>query len=74
MTGQETSSGGPRAMRLRYAGRCRKCASQLARGTRPIYDPRTKTVSRLDCESGDVIPVAEPTEVMQPAKVVEPPK
>jgi hypothetical protein len=44
-------------MRLRYAGRCRECTTELPRGTRALYDPETKTVRCLACEvqaTGDV--------------------
>lgn len=40
-------------MRLRYAGRCRECTTELPRGTRAFYEPRTKTVSCLDCAVSD---------------------
>jgi hypothetical protein len=40
-------------MRLRYAGRCRECATELPRGTRALYDLGTKTVSCLACDVSD---------------------
>lgn len=37
-------------MRLRYAGRCRECATEPPRGRRAVYDPATKTVCCLGCQ------------------------
>lgn len=51
MTEPDIPNNGPRAMRLRYAGRCRKCAGDLPRGTQAVYDPRTRTVCCLACDA-----------------------
>lgn len=53
MTETDSPSTGPRDMRLRYAGRCPGCATELPRGTRALYDPGTKTVSCLACAFSD---------------------
>jgi hypothetical protein len=36
-------------MRLRYAGRCRECQTELPAGTAAVYDRETKTVICVDC-------------------------
>ena len=46
-------------MRLRYAGRCGECTTELPKGTRAHYDPATKTVCCLACE-GTRTETAEP--------------
>lgn len=51
-------------MRLRYAGRCRLCGTELAAKTEAIYKRTTKTVRCLDCstaaiESDDPTPEPE---------------
>ena len=77
MTESDTRPAGPREMRLRYAGRCRECTTELPRGTRAVYDPGTKTVCCLACvvTHGDVptdgdegiLPAPEPEVAEQPA-------
>ena len=39
----------PKRMRLRYAGRCRLCASEIPAGTMAVYERETKTVACLEC-------------------------
>jgi len=55
-----TSSAGQglaaRPIRLRYAGRCRTCGTELPAGTAAVYDQATKTVACLEC-------AAEPEQV-----------
>jgi hypothetical protein len=43
----------PKRMRLRYAGRCRKCDVELGPGTMAIYERETKTVVCLGCTSDE---------------------
>lgn len=50
MTEPTPSIPAPREMRLRYAGRCHECTTELSRGTRAFYDPGTKSVRCLTCE------------------------
>lgn len=59
MTEEDVPSTGPRAMRLRYTGRCRGCNTEIPRGTRAVYDPRSRTVTCLGC-GGVQDPAAEP--------------
>lgn len=40
-----------KAMRLRYAGVCRLCGSELAAGARAVYERATKTVRCVQCPS-----------------------
>ncbi|MFK5689189.1 nuclease-related domain-containing protein [Ornithinimicrobium sp. LYQ92] len=64
MTQTESPSAGPREMRLRYAGRCRECATELPRGSRASYDPGTKTVCCLGCPvpaTADLAPPGDDT-------------
>lgn len=49
MTDPDLRRAQPREMRLRYAGRCRECGTDLARGVRAVYHPVTKTVCCLTC-------------------------
>ena len=39
----------PKKMILRYAGRCRLCAAEIAAGTMAMSEPETKTVACLVC-------------------------
>ena len=64
MTEPTPPSPGAREMRLRYAGRCRECTTELPRGTRAFYDAGTKSVLCLTCEppgAGDAGAPAEDT-------------
>lgn len=47
MTTQDPSA---KRMRLRYAGRCRVCGTDLPAGTEAVYEPHAKTVCCLACE------------------------
>jgi hypothetical protein len=40
-----------RKMRLRYAGSCTVCGKNLAKGEEALYDPSTRTVRCIVCES-----------------------
>ncbi len=48
-----------KVMRLRYAGTCRACHTDLAAGTTAVYDRSTKSVTCLECPP-DVVEVAVP--------------
>lgn len=50
---------GARRMRLRYAGRCRVCSTDLAVGTTAQYDPAARAVTCLTCsEASPAVPAA----------------
>ena len=56
-----------KAMRLRYAGVCAGCQTELAAGTRAHYLPPTKTVRCLDCGPTDAPTAAAAEPAMTPA-------
>ena len=47
-------------MRLRYAGTCRVCGASLPARAEAIYEPKTKTVTCLECSDGAVGPAPDP--------------
>lgn len=56
-------------MRLRYAGQCRTCASEIPAGTMAVYERETKTVTCVECPAHP--PHAAP-EIAGPSKVLPP--
>jgi hypothetical protein len=59
----------PKRMRLRYAGKCRLCAIEIAAGTMAVYERETKTVACLMCtqQQPESAPeIATPTEAVSP--------
>lgn len=59
-------------MRLRYAGVCRLCGTELPARAEAIYEPSTKTVRCPDCPPADQAASAEPVEVPAPIEVGTP--
>ena len=53
----------PKAMRLRYAGRCRECGLALPAGTTAVYDRVTKSVICQGCVAASEDVGAQPKEV-----------
>jgi len=49
VTGSSEAELGPKAMRLRYAGKCRACGAALPAGVTAVYDRSAKQVSCVDC-------------------------
>ena len=45
----------PRLMKLRYAGRCAICSSELAAGLKAQYDPTSRLITCVDCVTRDQI-------------------
>lgn len=48
-TSTDSTSPGPKIMRLRSAGTCRACGEALAAGVRAVYDPSAKMVTCTPC-------------------------
>lgn len=55
-------------MKLRYAGVCRLCGTELAARVEAIYEPSTKTVRCVECPDGAAVALADRSEV-QPSPV-----
>lgn len=55
-------------MRLRYAGVCRLCGTELAARVEAIYERSTKTVRCVECPDGAAVALADGSEV-QPSPV-----
>lgn len=56
-------------MKLRYAGACRLCGTELPAGTDAIYERSTKTVHCVECPTAASV---EPIEVEAPPVVAVP--
>jgi Nuclease-related domain. len=52
-----------RRLRLRYAGTCVLCATQLAKGAEAFYDPASKTVRCLACPVPGTGPTEQPIDL-----------
>ena len=73
-TGEAAEVGRDKRMRLRYAGTCRECGTDLPAGTRTIYERSRRTVRCLECPAG-ARPVAVtevPTAEEHPGPELEP--
>lgn len=44
-------------MKLRYAGSCRLCGTELPARVEAVYERATKTVRCVECPAGDAAPV-----------------
>jgi hypothetical protein len=51
-TGEAAEVGDDKRMRLRYAGTCRECGTDLPAGTRAVYERSRRTVRCLECPTG----------------------
>jgi hypothetical protein len=57
-------------LRLRYAGKCRECGTELAQGTTALYDRTARQVVCLACSDGveqTTLTIASPTEDLSTA-------
>jgi hypothetical protein len=53
MSGTDAVAATDKTMRLRYAGSCRLCGTQLAAGETAVYERATKTVRCVQCPQAD---------------------
>ena len=68
---QVPQDAGEKQMKLRYAGTCRVCGTELPARAEAIYERSTKTVRCLSCSPANPAPPVEPSPSVEPIPLVE---